>query len=170
MTRETFAAWICAEAHSWVGTPYQKLGCVKGVGGDCTAMFWALYTQHYPAPWPRYAQVPAPYQALTHLYWDWERPEELLLQVLRRHFPALTERSCLEAAPGDFLVLGAPGHPAGHMAILVREVEDQVIHCLPRPGQRRATITLERRHAAFRKLERTAFRLATPGAHAGGEA
>jgi cell wall-associated NlpC family hydrolase len=39
ITREA----IMAEAISWLGTPYHKGACVKGVGADCATFLWGVY-------------------------------------------------------------------------------------------------------------------------------
>lgn len=159
---------ILAEGQRWLGTPFQRGQRLPGIAGDCCAILWTCYLQTYHTePWTPYGHPPPPFQALFTGEWEWHTQEELLLTALRTSFPALQEVAPAAAQPGDFLICGAPGQPANHIALLYPG--DVLLHA--RLDRRRATggasIGLERRHAALRKTERTAlaFPREDPDAH-----
>lgn len=150
----TVRARICALALPWEGTPYHKLGCVPGVGADCSSLLWTCYgTLTGNAPWQPYGAAPKACAALLSAQWEYHTQREVLLEAIRRYMPRLTEIPHTAAVPGDFLLLGFPGCPASHAALLLPG--EMVLHPV-RTGHG-TVLQRERRHAALRKTERTAF-------------
>lgn len=85
---------VCAEARSWLGTPYHHAADIKGVGVDCAMLLVRVAVSSGLVP----ADLdPRPYPADWHLH----RSEERFLGWLEQHG---TQRDPRWAEPGDVLV------------------------------------------------------------------
>jgi len=105
-------AAICAEALSWLGTPFHHAQCVKGVGVDCAHFLIGVYSAVGLVPWFR----PEPYPADWHVH----RNEERFRQTVER-FARPVDR----ALAGD-VALYRFGRCASHGAIVLDE--EFIIH------------------------------------------
>jgi len=105
---------IIAEAHSWIGTPYQHQASVKGAGCDCLGLVRGVWRALYgdePEAAPPYTPD-----------WAETNARETLLDAARRH---LIESDI--ARPGDVLLFRMGERaPAKHAAIL--SSEHRIIH------------------------------------------
>ncbi len=102
---------ILAEAHDWLGTPYQHQASAKLAGCDCLGLVRGIWRALYGAE-PEAAPAYTP---------DWaERAEaETLLDAARRH---MREIDLGAAAPGDVLLFRMHAQaPVKHCAILDAE-------------------------------------------------
>lgn len=81
---------IVEEARSWVATPYQHMGRVKGAGVDCS--------QHVIAVAVALGYVPADFNIPVHA----PRPHPRIFEELTRHLEQISQE---EIEPGDILVL-----------------------------------------------------------------
>lgn len=105
---------ILAEAHTWVGTPYQHQASAKGAGCDCLGLVRGVWRAHYGAE-PELAPAYTPDWAERH-------GAETLLEAAHRHMRAQNA-----AAPSDVLLFRMHADaPAKHAAIL--DEGDHIIH------------------------------------------
>jgi NlpC/P60 family putative phage cell wall peptidase len=115
-------AAICAEALTWLGTPYHDLQALKGVGADC-ARFPLAVAQAVGLIPTSYA--PPVYSPSWHLHQQGEL-----------YYRYLEEAGCQEVPwearqPGD-VVLFRFGHTASHAAILLEDGD--IVHALSGKG------------------------------------
>lgn len=110
---------LCAEALTWVGTPFQHLQCCKGAGVDCAQLLYAVGRSCgcLAATW----RCPV-YSAEYHLHQE----NPLFLQTLE----AL---GCIavpvaQRQPGDIVMFRWQGHQPSHAGILV--TPDTMVHAL----------------------------------------
>jgi cell wall-associated NlpC family hydrolase len=113
-------AAVCAEARSWIGTPYHHMGRVKGpVGGvDCAQLVWAVFfncglTSFLPhEPYPR----------------DW-----MLHRSAERYMAIVLDRAreVAEPRPGD-VVLYRVGRCFAHGGIVVDPGWPTIVHAYSR--------------------------------------
>ncbi|MEZ5961999.1 MAG: NlpC/P60 family protein [Hyphomonadaceae bacterium] len=107
---------ILAEAHTWIGTPYQHQASAKAAGCDCLGLVRGVWRAVYGAE-PELAPAYTPDWAERH-------GAETLLEAARRH---LREGSPSAAVPGDVLLFRMHADaPAKHAAIL--DESDHIIH------------------------------------------
>ena len=75
MLPENWRELVIAEARTWIGTPYQHKGRVKGVGVDCGGLLYQVYNpfvrmrpfpKNYPPDWALHQE--------SNLYLDFIRP------------------------------------------------------------------------------------------------
>lgn len=109
-------AAVCAEARSWLGTPYHHMGRVKGrTGGvDCAQLVWAVF----------HACGLTPFLPLDHYPPDWH-----LNRGLERYLGIVMERAHEVTAPrpGD-VVLYRLGRAFAHGAIIVDPGWPTIVH------------------------------------------
>lgn len=107
---------VCAEARSWLGTPYHHMGRVKGRAGgvDCAQLVWAVF----------HACGLTPFLPLEHYPPDWH-----LNRGIERYMTLVLERARAVAAPrrGD-IVLYRLGRAFAHGAIIVDPGWPTVVH------------------------------------------
>lgn len=120
---------ICAEALTWIGTPYHDLQGLKGVGTDCARFPLAVAMAVGLLP-PTYR--PPVYSPSWHLH----QREEL-------YYRYLEEAGCQAVAwaarqPGD-LVLFRIGLTASHAAILLPG--EEIVHAVVDAGVVRLPLT-----------------------------
>lgn len=116
----TTRAQVVAEALTWVGTPYQHQGALKGVAVDCAMQCVRVYGACGLCP----ADLdPRPYPPQWHLHRSAERYLGWVEQYARP-----TE----QPGPGD-LVVYRFGRAFSHGGIIV-EWPDKVVHALARSG------------------------------------
>jgi NlpC/P60 family putative phage cell wall peptidase len=119
-TPHPWAERLCAEALSWVGTPFHDQACVKGVGVDCVNFLLGvgqalgLIDRTYRPP---------PYHPAWHLSDSSERLYTTAVAMGARPIaPAV-------ASPGDILFFRFRGWPShGHCALLLPD--DEIVHAL----------------------------------------
>lgn len=109
---------VIQEAHSWLGTPYHHMGCVKGVGVDCAMILVDVYHRAGVIP----AIDPRPYPPDWHKHRDVERYLGWLEQ-----YGTVTDAP----QPGDVAVWRF-GRVFSHGAIIVGD--NQIIHSYLRQG------------------------------------
>lgn len=83
---------VCAEAATWIGTPYHPNGLVKGVGVDCGGLLYQVYNPHF-GPFPSFPQD-APNDWALHQ--ARERYLDFIMPFVRETF---------SAKPGGFSVM-----------------------------------------------------------------
>lgn len=106
---------VCAEARSWLRTPYHDHGRVKGSGADCALFPLDVYSAVLPVaapPVPRYV-----------MQWHLHQGEELYLNYVRAS--GAIEITEAQSQPGDF-VLFRMGRLYAHGAIILGW--PQIIH------------------------------------------
>jgi NlpC/P60 family putative phage cell wall peptidase len=125
------AAAICAEALTWLGTPFHDQAALKGVGADCAGLVLGVAKAlGLVAP----AWRPPPYHPAWHLF----ESSELLADTMQQL--GATPLEPTQTAPGDILLCRWRGQRAhGHCAILLPEA--QVLHALVRRGVVRQPLT-----------------------------
>jgi cell wall-associated NlpC family hydrolase len=111
-------ARICAEALSWLGTPYHDLQALKGVGADC-ARFPLAVAQAVGLIPPAY--VPPVYSPTWHLHQQGEL-----------YYRYLEDAGCTavawEARHAGDIVLFRVGLTASHAAIVLEDGD--IVHAL----------------------------------------
>lgn len=55
MLSDKWVAEVCAEAETWLGTPYHPNARVKGTGVDCGGLLYQVYNPHF-GPFPPFPQ------------------------------------------------------------------------------------------------------------------
>lgn len=118
----TVRARICAEALTWVGTPYHDLAAVKGAGADCARFPLAVAQAVGLLPM---TYTPPVYSPTWHLH----QTDELYYRYLEA--AGCREVPWEQRQPGD-LVLFRFGLTASHAAILLPD--NQVIHAVAARG------------------------------------
>lgn len=109
---------VCAEALSWLGTPYHHHQRVKGLGVDCVHFLCAVYEAAGVAP----PTDPGHYPQFWHLH----QSEEVYADRLDTQF----ERTS-NPLPGD-VVLFKFGRTHSHSGIVLPD--GWVVHALARAG------------------------------------
>ena len=74
MLPENWRELVIAEARTWIGTPYQHKGRVKGVGVDCGGLLYQVYN-----PFVRMRPFPKNYAP----DWSLHRENEIYLDFIR---------------------------------------------------------------------------------------
>jgi cell wall-associated NlpC family hydrolase len=100
---------VCAEARSWLRTPYHEHGRVKHAGADCALFPLDVYTHVLgltAPPIPRY-----------QMQWHLHRTGEKYLEYVRT-LPGVQQITETQAQPGDF-VLYRLGRVYSHGAIIL---------------------------------------------------
>ena len=137
MNESEFRSAIAEEAKTWVGTPYNTGGAVKGVGVNCAQFLFcvAMAAEVLPpdAPLPRWFTP----QLATH-----SKEERLIAYVMSYEAIEVSEA---EVKTGD-IVLYKSGLAHGHAAIVLDW--PQIIHVLPPGGCQFGTVD-EGRMGAF---------------------
>jgi NlpC/P60 family putative phage cell wall peptidase len=124
MSGHPLAAVICAEARTWLGTPYHDQACTKGIGVDCAGLILGV-AQAVGLTDPTWR--PPPYHPAWHVF----DPGELLWQTMEALgvTPLAPGRVC----PGDLLLFRWRDHPShGHGAVVLEG--GRLIHALSRTG------------------------------------
>lgn len=117
---EELRAAIVREAHSWLLTPYQNCGDIKGPGGcvDCAMLLVRIFVTVGAVP----EFDPRPYSSNWHLHQD----EKRYLMGLEQYAHRVDE-----GKPGD-IAMYRFGRHASHGAIIVSD--DAIIHAHKQVG------------------------------------
>jgi NlpC/P60 family putative phage cell wall peptidase len=119
-TSQAVRAQICAEALTWLGTPFHHLACVKHVGVDCAMLLAGVgkAVGLVPPHW-----WPPPYAPEWHLH----RTEPLLEQTIVGF--GCQPVSLAARQPGDICLFQWPGGLVlSHAALLV--APDLLVHAI----------------------------------------
>lgn len=108
MLPENWRELVIAEARTWIGTPYQHKGRVKGVGVDCGGLLYQVYN-----PFVRMRPFPKNYPP----DWALHRENEIYLDFIRP-YTFEVER----ATPGG-MALFKVGRNWSHAAIVTEKIK-----------------------------------------------
>lgn len=116
MMAEKPNALICAEARTWLGTPYHHLQQAKGLGCDCIGLIIGMARN--------LGMLPPDFKPWTYSpEWHVHNSQELLRKGLQQYGCTRIEH----AEPGDILLFRF-AHAASHSAILMPG--DTMIHAV----------------------------------------
>lgn len=118
MTATAELPWVSKledELERWLGTPYLHGQAVRGVATDCIRFPCAVLSRMYGIAMPDLPRFPR--DAAIHN----KRAVVLIMRAIRRAFPLTVGGGDCQTAPGDLLVLAAPGRGPRHLAIVGRE-------------------------------------------------